>query len=187
MNLIAGHRVVPADVKFPSFELSGSSEIRCYVTGVDEVEVETAWPVATDFDWSSSTMVRLEHPLPSLGNIALIEVVTDGTDEDLALAVEWAAGRTDIALWCTQEFGPAEQAAWKAVPDALKDHSFLVVTKADLLVAAGMLVEQISVLTEMVADDFHSFFPVATLQFLNGIEKSGSRLRKFGPPRARRR
>ncbi len=174
MNLIAGRRVVPADVKFPSFELSGSPDIRCYITDVDEVEVETAWPVATDLDWSGSTMVRLEYPLPGLGNIALIEVVTDGTDEDLALAAEWAAGRADIALWCAQEFGPAEQAAWKTVPDVLKDHSFLVVTKADLLVAAGMLVEQISVLTDLVADDFHSLIPVATLQFLNAIEKSGS-------------
>ncbi len=174
LNLVAGSKIIPSDVNFPSFELSFGKEIQCFSTDIADVETRAKWPPDPAADWSQTTMLRLEYPAASGPDVALIEVVTDGTAEDLKLAAEWAAERADIALWCTQEFGAIEQAAWTAMPDALKDHSFLVVTKADLLVSEGTLAGKINSLSGIVANEFHSMFPVATLQFLNSIDGTGS-------------
>jgi hypothetical protein len=174
MNLVAGAKIIPSDENFPSFELSYGSDVRCFATDTADEEAPAKWPPDPAMDWPETTMLRLEYPLAIGPGIALIEVVTDGTDEDLRLAAEWAAERTDIALWCTQDFGASERAAWSAMPDALKDHSFLVVTKADQLVAGGTLAGKINSLSGIVANEFHSMFPVATLQFLNSIDAKGS-------------
>lgn len=60
---------------------------------------------------------------------AISQAVADFCQPDLG-AVEVAFGGrledADIVLWCTQAFVRAEQEAWGAAPDALKDHSFLV-------------------------------------------------------------
>ena len=58
MNLIAGLRVVPSDVKFPSFELSHSNKIRCFTTDINEDEAPAKWPADPNFDWSGTTMER---------------------------------------------------------------------------------------------------------------------------------
>ena len=53
-------------------------------------------------------------------------------------AIDWAVRRTDIALWCSSSLfdAPMNKRVWSRVPDSLKDHAFLVLTKADELSAA---------------------------------------------------
>ena len=53
---------------------------------------------------------------------------------------------------------------WSRVPDSLKDHAFLVLTKADLLSAERILSKRVADLETVVAEEFHSMFAVATLQ-----------------------
>lgn len=40
-------------------------------------------------------------------------------------AVTWAAGETDIAIWCTEEYGPDEEQICAHIPEHMQDHSFL--------------------------------------------------------------
>ncbi len=68
----------------------------------------------------------------------------------------------DIVLWCTQSFDVQEAAVWARARDSLKDHSFLVLTKADMLAQQGALVPRIEALQGVVCDEFHSLFPTAT-------------------------
>ncbi|SIO40604.1 hypothetical protein SAMN05444722_1935 [Rhodovulum sp. ES.010] len=72
-----------------------------------------------------------------------------------------------IILWCTQGFAKDEAATWAEVPDGLKDHAFLVLTKADELIRVGILQERLDDLCDVVESEFHSLFPIATRQALS--------------------
>lgn len=76
----------------------------------------------------------------------------------------------DIILWCTQGFTTEEASFWNRVPDSLKDHSFLVLTKADELIRAGLLYDRLDGLRDIVSREFHSLLPIATLQALAATE-----------------
>ncbi|WP_299955036.1 hypothetical protein [uncultured Roseobacter sp.] len=76
--------------------------------------------------------------------------------------ISWALSRADIALWCTQCFSEEEAALWAQASDHLKDHSFLVLTKADALAGAGTLHARVAALQAVAAEEFHSFFPTST-------------------------
>jgi hypothetical protein len=75
-----------------------------------------------------------------------------------------------MVIWCSQAFTAAERWLWSAMPDRLKDHGFLVLTKADELIRAGTFAAQMAELEEVVADEFHSLVPVATLQGLAAMD-----------------
>lgn len=75
-----------------------------------------------------------------------------------------ATARADIVLWCGQGFGTVDSSLWAKMPDVLKDHSFLVLTKADLLARQGELDATLRSLDLTAADEFHSLFPLATPQ-----------------------
>lgn len=68
----------------------------------------------------------------------------------------------DIVLWCARDFGPGDAALWGSVPDPLKDHSFLVITHADVLAAEGRLPQTLTAIGARAADEFHSIFPLVT-------------------------
>ncbi|MEM6887952.1 MAG: ATP-binding cassette domain-containing protein [Pseudomonadota bacterium] len=77
----------------------------------------------------------------------------------------WALGVADMVLWCGQSFDRTDHAIWSKGADALKDHSFLVVTQADRLAAAGTLKENILHIRTSAADEFHRVFPITAAQF----------------------
>lgn len=81
-----------------------------------------------------------------------------------------SATPANIVLWCCQEVDTAELTAWSRLPSVIKDHSFLILTKADLLAADGRLFPLLDALENLVAEDFHSLFPLATLQAITASE-----------------
>jgi len=118
--------------------------------------------------------VRIEMDLPILQRISLIEVAVDGPAVDQVSPIDWAAKRADIVLWCTQRFEPAERALWASVPDGLKDHSFCILTKADAISQTGNLGHEINQIQGVVAEEFHSLIPLATLQALSAGGPDGA-------------
>jgi hypothetical protein len=100
------------------------------------------------------------------GHVQLLDIgaATDvmGWHEATRAALDFA----DIVLWCTDAFGSEEASLWAAASDALKDHSFLVLTKADVLAEQGLLAERINALQDVVAEEFHSLLPTTTAQVL---------------------
>ena len=171
VNMFLGNRMITAEASLPTTEFVWGEKDAMTLTTADG-----AVKAFDDLDLGKinkdgAAFLRLETPIDILRRISLLEVVTNGAPEELESAVDWAVRRTDIALWCTQEFGPAEQAIWSRVPDSLKDHAFLVLTKADRLSAEKVLSGRVADLESIVAEEFHSLFAVATLQAVHA--KSG--------------
>ena len=169
LNLIAGERIIPAGVQLPSIELRFGNRRRMALVDADGDETPLAAGDLGRIGREAATLLRIEAPLPVLSTLTLIEVATRGTAEEERAGVQWAATRADVVVWCSQGFTPAERWLWSAMPDRLKDHGFLVLTKADELIRDGTLGRTIAGLEDIVAEEFHSLVPVATLQGLAAL------------------
>lgn len=120
-----------------------------------------------------AAMMRLELPVPLLTRMTLTEVTLQGPPEAMRALADWAFERADIVLWCTQGFDAIERALWAVAPDTLKDHSFLVLTKADHLLMKDQLQDRLADLSAIVAQEFHSLFPIATIQAISARADTG--------------
>ncbi len=169
INMFLGEQIVPEGVSLPTTEFAYGEKAQMVITGADGGVVRVHGTDVSTVSGSKAAFLRVELPIDILQRINLLEVVTDGSSEELTSGVDWVVRRTDIALWCTQGFGKPEQAIWGRVPDSLKDHAFLVLSKADLLSAKSMLRETVSALETVVAEEFHSLFAVATTQALRAF------------------
>lgn len=170
INMFVGDRLVPKDAQLPTTEFAWAETEAMMVTSADG-ETEQFDHIDLDaVSGKNAAFLRVELRAPILKRIRLLEVVTEGSAAELASATDWAVRRTDIALWCTQDFGKTEQSVWSRVPDSLKDHAFLVVTKADVLSAQKALTAKVAALESIVAEEFHSMFAVATLQAIRAHE-----------------
>jgi energy-coupling factor transporter ATP-binding protein EcfA2 len=166
LNLIAGERILPSAAPLPSVELSFGPVRRVLLVGADESLREVPFAALGQLGREAARLVRIEAPLPILSTLTLIEVSGAGTAGEERAAVQWAAARADMVIWCSQTFTAGERWLWSAMPDRLKDHGFLVLTKADELIRAGTFAAQVAELEDVVAEEFHSLVPVATLQGL---------------------
>ncbi len=174
LNLIAGDRLLPDGIDLPNTEVRFGAARRASL--VDGAGRETPLPFA-DLRrlgrQAGDALLRVEAPLPVLSTLTLIEVAARDTAEEERAAVLWAGARADVVIWCSQEFNAAERWLWSSVPDRLKDHGFLAVTKADELIRSGALHALIEDLDTIVTEEFHSLVPVATLQGLAALCRPG--------------
>lgn len=173
INLLAGERIVPEGSSLPSLALRYGAHRTLTVHQADGTTATRPFGDLAALRRSDVGLVTIEAPLDVLQSLSLTEVVTGGTAEGERDGVLWAAERADIVLWCSLEFTPAEQWLWSAMPERLKDHGFLVLTKADTLIRSGLLEQRIAELEDIVAEEFHSLVPVATLQGLNALLADG--------------
>ncbi|WP_300013968.1 hypothetical protein [uncultured Roseobacter sp.] len=102
----------------------------------------------------------LHNPFLELATV--MDVAASEGTEMFSERIRWALSQADIAVWCTQCFSEEEAALWAQASEHLKDHSFLVLTKADALASVGTLQSQIANLQAVAAEEFHSFFPTST-------------------------
>ncbi|MFD0981247.1 hypothetical protein [Tropicimonas aquimaris] len=86
-----------------------------------------------------TVFLSLTRNEPLLRTTRLLDVVTDGTPAELRMALRWAAKRTDVFLWCTSRFDPAEQDVWRSVDERFMDHAFLVLWGEDREIRARQL------------------------------------------------
>ena len=170
VNMFVGRRLIPKDAALPTTEFVWAENEAMTVTGADGTVNRFDTIDLEALSDGSAAFLKLELPTDILKRINLLEVVTNGAHEEIESAIDWAVRRTDIALWCSQAFDEAEQSVWSRVPDSLKDHAFLVLTKADVLSAEKVLSSRVAELESIVAEEFHSMFAVATLQALRAKE-----------------
>jgi len=173
INMLVGHSVYSNLVNLPTCELVYGEIERLLVIRADDTVQE--WRAGPDVPLPEDTlMVRLELPIPLLNKFNLTEVSLAGRPANQRSMVTWAFERADVALWCTQSFDAIERALWAPAPDALKDHSFLIITKADQLLMKGVLENQISSVEDVVAQEFHSLYSVATIQAISAQSENGN-------------
>ncbi len=173
VNMFVRSRILPRDMKLPTLELGYGPSERITVISSDGTKSVIDGLNFGAACQGSPAFLKVEAPLPLLQRVSLLEVVTDGSVSGFQSAIDWAVRRTDIALWCTQDFDLEERAHWARVPDSLKDHGFMVLTKADKLSADKVLSSRIAELETVVSEEFHSLFAVATLQAIKAYRPNG--------------
>ncbi|TCP44240.1 hypothetical protein [Rhodovulum marinum] len=115
-----------------------------------------------------------ETPSLVFRNLVVIEYALPAPGSGICGAVGLEVTSPDIILWCTQGFTHDEAQVWARVPDNLKDHAFLVLTKADELLRLGVLQDRLDDLCEVVETEFHSLLPIATRQAM--AARDGARI-----------
>ena len=175
LDLLAGRSVVPEDASPAAFDIQHGPVIESTITMPNgRSETIADWPDKHP-DMAKAIQISVTAPLDALKRMQLSEVQTDGDPSESATAFDWAARRTDMVLWCTQTFAREEADLWSQATEHLKDNSFLVITKADDLVKRGLLEGRLGVIQEIAGEEFHSLFPVATVQAQRAVLESGRR------------
>jgi len=161
LNFLARQEIVPAGVDWPSVALSWGETMHTSIAQQDEQADE------------EPALLNVTAPLPFLKTVSVLEVASGDTPDLTPDRVAWAVKRADILLWCSQEFNDVQRDLWATVPEGLKDHSFFVLTKADLLSEKDELATRIEQLQDVVAEEFHSMVPIATLQAISATGPDG--------------
>ena len=175
INMLIGETVIPDTADLPPLEIVFGPQPRTVYLMADGSEqahdgLHLDQPAPTE-----TAIARIELPFPFLKRQSLTELTLSGSPLEQRTIVDWGMSRANIVLWCSQTFDASEQALWSSAKDALKDHSFLVLTKADQLQMKGVLTDRIAHLEDIVAEEFYRMYPVATIQAISASGADGAR------------
>lgn len=164
LNMILRQAVMPDLGAVPIIELIHGKTVRVTYEPLTAPAERRNGLASRDAMPAKTFRVIQELPLPQLQSCGLIEINIPEDAGQQADLLEWVAQKAHIAIWCSETFDDRERMIWSAVPDRLKDHSFLALTKADRLQMKGLLADQISRFESQFADEFLCLYPVATKQ-----------------------
>jgi hypothetical protein len=174
VNMLLGARLMPDLGILSAIELSHADAARADLVRADgSIRALNGLPDAAHLP-PDAVRLMLGLPDPRLAEWSFLEVGLSPSAPDASALLDWTAKRSDIAIWCSQLFDDRERSLWSQVPDHLKDHSFLVLTRADRLLMKGELTERIARLQPVVADEFLGLYPVATLQAAAARDAGGA-------------
>jgi len=175
VNMLTGQNVIPEATNLPPLEVAfGPKERTVYLMADGSQEAHGGLQL-DQLAPPDTAIVRIEMPNAILNGLTLTELTLTGSQQEQRAIADWAMSRADIVLWCSQKFDANEQMLWSSARDTLKDHSFLVLSKADQLQMQGVLSERIEHLTDIVAEEFYRMFPVATIQAISANDANGLR------------
>lgn len=174
LNLLVGADVLPDGVRLPTLQLTYGDTEQSVCTHSDGTKQTLPHADAQKIADVSPIFVEMQMPLPALGKISVLEVVAPKDPTALQRASNWAAKRCDIALWCTQGFGEIEQAIWGQMPDLIKDHSFLMITKSDILKNNGLLDATVGNVQAAARHEFNQILPISTTAALSARHPDGT-------------
>jgi hypothetical protein len=133
LNLLVGVAVVPETLRLPTIIVQHGDVSRMICTLTDGTSKIVPGSDLAEVLPLAPALVTLEMDLPALRVISLLEVSAGPMEAEQKRAATWASKRADIVIWCTTSYLPKEQAVWESLPDAVKDNSFMFLTKVDLL------------------------------------------------------
>ncbi|MES2916576.1 MAG: hypothetical protein V4753_15775 [Pseudomonadota bacterium] len=133
LNLLVGAVVVPETLRLPTIIVQYGDVARMICTLTDGSTKILPGSNLADVLALAPALVTLEMDLAALKVISLLEVSAGPVEAEQKRAATWASKRADIVIWCTTSYLPKEQVVWESLPDAVKDNSFMFLTKVDLL------------------------------------------------------
>lgn len=133
LNLLVGTVLVPETLRLPTIIVQHGDVARMVCTLTDGTTKVLPGSDLAEVLPLAPALVTLEMDLPALRVISLLEVSAGPMEAEQKRAATWASKRSDIVIWCTTSYLPKEQAVWESLPDAVKDNSFMFLTKVDLL------------------------------------------------------
>lgn len=154
LALLAGKRVVDTEVTLGTITLVYGDQANTVMEMSDgTIQEINGVPSAKTFVTEVAPInTTIAVPLPALKKISLMRLAEANTFEDQVKAMTWAAGESDIVIWCTTRFGLAEKKMWAEMPERVRDHAFVVRTSLgefDQNIAAAR-----SDLGKLVGDEF---------------------------------
>ena len=171
INSLLRAEQIPALTGVPIFEVTFGEVEQVTVEAADGTSCSREGMVRQSDVRPDTIRILQELPEPHLNGRKLAEVSFAAGPEMQAEVMKWVTLRTNIAVWCTQNFDAREAAIWAQVPERLKDNGFLVLTKADQLQMKGDLADRRQALEDQCAEEFFSIFPVAIKHALAACSK----------------
>ncbi len=165
INMMLGGDVIQPPKGVPVVEVVYGARAQSTVVWPDGAQEIFADRVPEDQAQGAARIIN-EVPLESLKTQAFCEVTQPNDPSTQAALMQTALQEGQVFVWCSEGFDASERALWDAVPDAIKDHSFLALTKADRHIMTGGLADQLAALEESAAEAFLGLHPVATLHAL---------------------
>ena len=162
LNLLLGQNMVPDGIDgIPTTKWEHGIEPKMLCTLPDGSKKIIG---GIDFDACASlrpAFVTVQANLPALAKISVMEVVAPDVPEQKQKAVSWACKQADVVIWCTTDFTEDEQDIWDIVPDRLKDHGFLLLTKTDQLMGQAEINTRLAALSRCCGDEFLRILPIS--------------------------
>lgn len=174
VNLLLNKIVLPEGVRLPTAQFVNGTAEQAILTLADGSTTTVDGVDPHDIAALDPIFVEFQMPLPALGRISVLEVVAPEAAKDQQRAMLWAAKRTDIALWCTHGFTSIEQALWGSLPEKVKDHALMLITRADLLAQHGTLTNTVEEIRFGSAHEFNKIMPIATTDAIAARRADGS-------------
>ncbi|MEM6340075.1 MAG: hypothetical protein AAF729_02900 [Pseudomonadota bacterium] len=173
VNVLAGAPILPDGLPLPTLQATHGDVEKTVCTYPNGTKKTFPTVVPADLVSGDPIYIEMVRPLNALRTVSLLEVVMDGTLQERAKALAWAAKRCDIALWCTSEFDAEERALWGSLPAGLKSHAFLVLTRADTLGDTDAIKARLAEVSSAAKNAFFQVRPIASNMALNAIKPDG--------------
>lgn len=143
LNMLVGSKVVDPNAGHVTMQVLHNDRPAAVAIYADETrKTYKDDEIALAFEGAPSR-VRIGYDLPSLKKVSFLRVTAD-TTAGLAQSIRWSILPSDVVLWCGDEFGLEELSIWQALPQRIRDHSYLVQpltgqVSADTLAESGFV------------------------------------------------
>ncbi len=175
MNLLLGENILPEGARLPTLSLTHGETAQAICTMNDGTKQIVDGDDFAALSELGAAFIEARLPVPALAKLSMLELVAGSKPVDQQRAVQWASKRVDVALWCTTTaFGEAEQDIWDYMSEAVQDHSFLLLTKADDPTASKDVAARMAEATSNGQDFFKQILPVGTKTALAARKSDGS-------------
>lgn len=174
LNLLVGSNVIPEGVRLPTLQLVYAETPKAVCTLPDGSKTVLDDVDIAEIAALSPVFVEMQMPHAALRKISILEVVAPNDPNAIHRASQWAAKRSDVALWCTRGFNETEQRIWATMPDLTKDHSFCMITRADYLRTEGLFEATVGAVKLAARDEFTDVLAIATTQAIAARHADGT-------------
>ncbi|NNE89351.1 MAG: hypothetical protein HKN27_14875 [Silicimonas sp.] len=125
LNLLVGARVVDPNAGHVTMQVLHNDRPAAVAIYADESrKTFKNDDIVNAFDGDPSR-VRVGYDLPSLKKVSFLRVSADDT-VGLAKSIRWSVMPSDVVLWTGAEFNEADKRIWAALPQRIRDHSYLI-------------------------------------------------------------
>ncbi len=174
LNLLLGEELIPeGQLHLPTVKVEAGTIPQMICTLRDGTKKIIAGTDLGALETLKPAFVTVQADSPALSKINLLEIVAPDAPDQLRKAVAWATKRADVLIWCTTDFTPAEQELWYGVPDHLKDHGLLVLTKTDLLMGQTEINTRLAQMARISGEEFLRILPLSAKSALQARGSDG--------------
>lgn len=131
LNALVGTQIAEPGLPLSTLEVLGGEQAETHAVLSDGATLVTPGYPNADMMRMQPMFLQVQTPEPAITGRAYLIVAADAEAADMVAALDWAATRVDVAIWCTRDWSHFEQSIWLKAPDALMHHALLVGHDAD--------------------------------------------------------